>query len=85
MDENTVIKAALEDPEYQLLVARVTAGDWNPHKSQEIACLRPFYGIKDRLSMADNLVTYTYNEGCVRLVIPEGLRRQVATNLHAGH
>ena len=85
MDEQTVEEAALEDPTYQLLIARVTAGDWNPKKSQEIACLRPFYSVRDRLAIAGNLVTYCYNDSCIRLVIPEGLRHQVASHLHAGH
>ncbi|XP_066969139.1 uncharacterized protein [Macrobrachium rosenbergii] len=85
IDENIVEEAALDDPAYQLLVARVTAGDWNPKKSREIACLRPFYSVRERLSTSGNLVTYCFNDSCIRLVIPEGLRHQVAANLHAGH
>ena len=85
LDEKTVEEAALEDPTYQLLVSRVNAGDWNPRKSQEIACLRPFYGVRDRLSTTGDLVTYCFDNGCIRLVIPEGLRRQVTAHLHSGH
>ncbi|XP_066981039.1 uncharacterized protein [Macrobrachium rosenbergii] len=85
IDKKIVEEAALDDPAYQLLVARVTAGDWNPKKSQEIACLRPFYSVRERLSTSGNLVTYCFNDSCIRLVIPEGLRHQVAANLHAGH
>ena len=85
MDKETVKRAAMDDPVYQLLMAKVLAGDWHPQKSQEIACLRQFYNIKDRLAVAGDLLTYTYDQGCVRLVIPDGLRQQVAANLHAGH
>ena len=41
--------------------------------------------MRDRLAVNQDLVTYTYDLGCVRLVIPEPLRLQVAANLHAGH
>ena len=85
MDEENVKRAAMDDPVYQLLMAKVLAGDWHPQKSQEIACLRQFYSIKDRLAVAGDLLTYTHDQGCVRLVIPDGLRQQVAANLHAGH
>ena len=85
LDEEMVKKATVDDPVYQLLVARVLAGDWHPQKAQEIACLRPFYGVRDRLAVSRDLITYTFDQGCVRLVIPDSLRQQVAANLHAGH
>ncbi|XP_063889726.1 uncharacterized protein K02A2.6-like [Scylla paramamosain] len=85
LDESAVRKSAADDPVYQLLLAKVLAADWHPHKAQEVACLRPFYGVRDRLAVSQDLVTYTFDQGCVRLVIPEPLRPQVAANLHAGH
>lgn len=85
MDSTAVVQAAAEDPEYQLLVAKVTAGDWSPHRAQEAACLRQFYAVRDRLAVSQGLVTYTYEQGAVRLVIPVALRHRVAANLHAGH
>ncbi|XP_064103276.1 uncharacterized protein K02A2.6-like [Macrobrachium nipponense] len=85
IDEKIVEEAALNDPACQLLVARVTAGDWNPKKSQEIACLRPFYGVRECLSTSGNLVTYCFNDSCIHLVIPGGLHHQVTANLHTGH
>ena len=80
-----VKRAAAEDPIYQLLLAKVMTGDWHQQKAQEIACLRPYYNIRERLAMAGDLLTYTFDQGCVRLVIPDSLRQQVAANLHAGH
>ncbi|XP_076043625.1 uncharacterized protein LOC143026741 [Oratosquilla oratoria] len=73
IDEEMVLQTALEDHTYQSLVLRVSSGDWEPHRSREPACLRPFYGVRDRLAVSRGLVTYTYDQGCVRLVIPEAL------------
>ncbi|XP_068228116.1 uncharacterized protein [Palaemon carinicauda] len=76
--------AALE-PDIIALLARVVAGDWPQQKSQELACLRPFFSVWDRLAINQDLVTYSVDQGCVRLVLPEDLRRQIAANLHTGH
>ncbi|XP_064111230.1 uncharacterized protein K02A2.6-like [Macrobrachium nipponense] len=85
LDEDCVRSAASNDPVYQLLLARVTAGDWPQQKSQEISCLRPFFSVRDRLAINQDLVTYSVDQGCICLVIPKDLRCQVAANLHAGH
>ncbi|KAK3894918.1 hypothetical protein Pcinc_001366 [Petrolisthes cinctipes] len=85
LDSTMVVQAAAEDPEYQLLIAKVTAGDWHPHRAQELVCLRHFYGVRDRLAVSQGLVTYMYGQGSVRLVIPIALRKHVAENLQAGH
>ena len=85
MDEETVKEAAASDPVYQLLMAKVAAGDWNPQKAQEVACLRQFYSVRDRLSLVEDLILYTYDQGYPRLLIPEGLRPQVIVGLHSGH
>ena len=69
MDEETVTRAAAEDPKYQLLLSKVQSGDWHPHKPQETPCLRPYYAVRDRLAVIEDLVTYTFGEGSVRLVI----------------
>ena len=82
MDEETVKEAAASDPVCQLLMAKVAAGDWNPQKAQEVACLRQFYSVRDRLSLVEDLILYTYDQGYPRLLIPEGLRPQVIVGLH---
>ncbi|MPC46001.1 hypothetical protein E2C01_039708 [Portunus trituberculatus] len=46
LDKDMVLQASRNDPVYQLLLARVLAGDWHPQRSQELACLRPFYSIR---------------------------------------
>lgn len=50
-----------------------------------MSCLRPFYQVRDRLSVLDDLVTYSFDDGHIRLVVPGCLRRKVAEHLHAGH
>ena len=85
LDEDMVLQASQDDPVYQLLVAKVLAGDWHPQRAQELACLRPYYNVRDRLGTSRGLVTYIYDQNHPRLVIPDNLRHQVAANLHAGH
>ncbi|XP_076031185.1 uncharacterized protein LOC143019432 [Oratosquilla oratoria] len=85
IDEEMVLQTALEDHTYQSLVSRVSSGDWESHRLEEPACLRPFYRVRDRLAVSRGLVTYTYDQGCVRLVIPEALRQRVAASLHTSH
>ena len=83
--ESDIQKAAADDPVYQMLIAKVLANDWHTQKSQETTCLRQFYGVRDRLTVCNSLVLYTYDQGPARLIIPEVLRHKVAANLHAGH
>ena len=85
LDEDTVLQASRDDPVYKLLLARVLAGDWHPQRSQELACLRPFYGVRERLDVSRGLVTYAFEHNHPRLVVPDLLRKQVTTHLHAGH
>ena len=85
INEEMLQQAACDDPVYQLLVSKVSSGDWCPQRSQEIACLCPYCGVRECLSIVSDLVTYTYDQGCVRLVIPESLRQQITAHLHAGH
>lgn len=47
LDEDVVIQTALSGPEYQLLVSKVTNGDWCSHRSQETVCLRHFDLVKN--------------------------------------
>ncbi|KAK3882768.1 hypothetical protein Pcinc_012877 [Petrolisthes cinctipes] len=85
LDEVSVKNATIDDPVYQLLVAKVLAGDWCPKRSWEVACLWQFYGVRNRLAVSEGLVTYTYEQGSVRLVVPEPLCQQVAVHFHSGH
>ncbi|CAL4166698.1 unnamed protein product [Meganyctiphanes norvegica] len=85
LKEADMQRAADDDPVYQMLIAKVYSNDWNAQKSQEVACLRQFYSIRDRLAVSKGLVIYSFDQGAVRLVIPEALRHRVAACLHSGH
>lgn len=57
----------------------------NNEPSGQPAC-SGFYGVRDGATVSQGLVTYTYDQAAVRLVIAENLRRQVATtNLYTSH
>lgn len=45
----------------------------------------PFFKVQDQLSMVEDIVTYTFDQGHVRLVISESLQHKVAAHLHSGH
>lgn len=68
-----------------MLRIKVLEDDWHHHKTQEVACLCPFYSVRDMLAVTQNLITYTFEQGYMRLVVLEALRWQVAENLHVGH
>ena len=85
IDEEDIVRAAQDDPAYQLLRAKVTDDTWHERRSQEMECLRPFYNVRDRLGTTGEIVTYAFDDNHLRLVIPEALRRHLATKLHAGY
>lgn len=45
MDYNTAMEAAVENADYQRLIARVRTRDWLASKCKEFIGLRPFYKI----------------------------------------
>ncbi|KAK7083700.1 hypothetical protein SK128_023587 [Halocaridina rubra] len=83
MDEDT-LECSCVGPRLASTHIRVLAGDWTTQKVQELACPRPFYGVRDRLAVAQDLVTYTYKPGCLCLVA-ESFHHKIAANLHADH
>ena len=85
INDEDIEKAAAEDPVYQMLIAKVQNGGWHTQRAQEVQCLRPFYSNRDRLSVVRGMVTYTYDQGPTRILIPESLRHRVSASLHAGH
>ena len=85
VDEAEVRQAAAEDTVYQMLLTKVLEDDWRQHRAQEMTCLRLFYGVRDRLAVTQDLITYTFEQECVRLVVPEALHQQVAENFYASH
>ncbi|XP_064100950.1 uncharacterized protein K02A2.6-like [Macrobrachium nipponense] len=85
LDWNSVKKAAESDVEYQLLKSMVAAGSWPVSRNLVVSSIKPYFNVRDRLGIVDELVVYSYDEGHVRLVIPVSLRDRVVSNLHSGH
>ncbi|MEL6805185.1 MAG: RNase H-like domain-containing protein, partial [Bacteroidota bacterium] len=82
MDWSSVSEAAENDPDYQLLRRCVSEEGWPVSRSQAAPSLKPFFQVRDRLNVIDGLVHYAFDEGHVRLVVPEGLQSRVIANLH---
>lgn len=53
MDYETVKEAAVEDADYQRLIARGRTGDWPASKCKEFIGLRPYYQVCVRLSVKE--------------------------------
>ena len=85
LDSRAMEKAAVTDTDYQLLLNRVRGNDWPGSRSDVEPSLKPYFQVRDRLGHINNLITYAFDEGHVRLVVPGNLRERVARCLHSGH
>ncbi len=80
------IREALgSDTQYKLLLSTVESSTFASARATEKELLKEFYDVKDRLSVVNGLVTYTFETGAPRLVVPRNLRKDVLKNLHAAH
>ena len=55
-DWDTVANEAMEDPDYQRLLEVVQEGSWPVSRSQVESALKPYFGVRDRLSVVDGLI-----------------------------
>lgn len=62
LDESSVREATGADPVYRMLLARVRIGNGHEHRTQEAPCMRPFFTVRDRLSVVDVIVIYTFDK-----------------------
>ncbi|KAF0291933.1 uncharacterized protein FJT64_009979 [Amphibalanus amphitrite] len=85
ISDETVRRAGAEDDMYRRLQQRVQTGDWPASSTQETGEMKNFFKVRERLSLVDGLVCYTFEGGPLRLVIPAALRQRVARSLHAAH
>lgn len=76
---------ANEDEEYQVLLRKVKNNSFATDRKYESSVIKPFFNIRHRLSVVDDLLMYTFGEGEARLVIPTKLRHKVTQNLHSAH
>ena len=85
LDSQDMEKAAVADADYQLLLQRVRENNWPRSRSMLEPPLKPYFQVRERLGHIKGLVTYSFDEGHVRLVVPGNLRDRVADCLHSGH
>ena len=70
---------AAQDDTYQALREFITKG-FPTDKASLPELLKPFWGVKDHLSIDDELIVY----GC-RLLVPTSLRATMLSRLHEAH
>ena len=85
VDSSDVEKAAANDSDYQLLLQCVREDAWPVSRNKVRPELKPFFQVRERLGTIGNTVTYAFDEGHIRLVVPGNLRDRVARCLHSGH
>ena len=73
------------DEQYKLLSHTVETGTFAKSKANEKELLKEFYDVRNRLSIVNGLVTYTFETGAPRLVVPKKLRKDILKNLHSAH
>ncbi|XP_068250671.1 uncharacterized protein [Palaemon carinicauda] len=85
LDWNSVKRAAESDVEYQPLKSMVAACSWPVSRNLVDSSIKPYFNVRDRLGIVDELVVYSHDDGHIRLAILVSLRDQVVSNLHSGH
>ena len=88
--EDLVMVAALVpeggvDEEYQSLIDRILTDSWGTEWSKLPECLRPFFGVRERLTVSEGLALYVFDGGFPSIVVPRGLQQKVVESLHIGH
>ena len=78
-------EAAALDEQYQLLLETVSDNKFASTRETEHNAIKEFYHVRDRLSVVDGLLTYTFDCSAPRLIVPRALRSQVIKNIHAAH
>ena len=66
-------ETAMEDYEYQSLFSKVHKRNFAKIKKDEEHIIQPFYHIKDRLSIVDGILMYSFDGGNLRAVTPKKL------------
>ena len=76
--------ASYNDEAYQLLVKKVQNKSFASKMIDGHPLCKPFYNIRNRLSVVDDLLMYSEGED-MHLVIPSTLQAKVTKNLHSAH
>ena len=85
IDIEDIRVAGKVDQEYLLLLEKISTASFCKTAHLESTETRDFFNVRDRLGITDGLITYSFEAGPPRLVIPKSLRQQVIINLHAAN
>ena len=75
-------ETAMEDYEYQ---SKVHKRNFAKIKKEEEHIIKPFCHLKDRLSIVDGILMYSFDGGNLRAVIPKKLRPNILSVFHSAH
>ena len=78
-------QCANSDPQLQSLASKVGTRSFAESISLEDPSLKENYNIRDRLSIKDGILMYSFEDGQKRIVIPKTLRKQIISNLHSAN
>ena len=73
------------DSQYQKLLQKVKNRSFAENATIEEPLVKEFYNVRDRLSIINDFVMYSFEGNTPRLVIPKKLRHQIVLNLRAAN
>ena len=73
------------EEEYQYLLEKIRNDGFAKFKKDESPVGKQFFHIKDRQSIVDNFIVYSYEGGDSRFLIPKDLRPSILDSLHSAH
>lgn len=84
-DMKNIKEVGKNDPSYMKLQAKIHNRTFSKSLSEEDVDIRPFFNVKDRLTICNDVIFYTFDSHTPRVVIPNTLRKQILQNLMAAH
>ena len=78
-------QCAAVDDQYQHLLTKVSTDSFSDNISLEEPSLKEYHNVRDRLSIVDGALMYSFEDNIKRFVIPKNLRQRVLKNLHSAN
>ena len=85
IDMKELRTVADSDHEYQLLLRKVLDDSFARSKTLEDPLIKPYYAVRDRISVVNGILMYCFEDGHLRVVIPRSQRASVLNTLHTAH
>ena len=74
-----------DDEQYQRLLEKITSDTFAAAMTLEEPSIKEFYNVRERLSIVNGMIMYSFEDGEKRTVVPKSLRQQILKNLHAAN